>query len=64
MSTVIAAKKIEVPDAPEVKAVDLALQILENISAQVKVIDVELFSVAVAEKCPYPEVSNLEKAPQ
>jgi hypothetical protein len=58
MSGIIAAKKIEVPDPPKVQSMDIVLQILENISAQIALIDVELFSVLHSEECGYAEVSD------
>jgi hypothetical protein len=39
--SIIAAKKIDVPDPPKVQSTDIVLQILENVSAQVALIDVE-----------------------
>jgi hypothetical protein len=55
--SIIAAKKIDVPDPPKVQSTDIVLQILENVSAQVALIDVELFSLLHSENCSYSEVS-------
>jgi hypothetical protein len=55
--SIISAQKIDVPDPPKVQSTDIVLQILENVSAQVALIDVELFSLLHSENCSYSEVS-------
>ena len=45
MSKIIAANPIEVPDPPKVQSVDLIQQIMENISAQIALLDGDIFAV-------------------
>lgn len=42
MSIIPKASKIDVPDAPTITSVELIKQVIENISAQISLLDVEI----------------------
>ncbi len=44
MSLIPKAGKIDVPNAPNISPVDLIKQIVENVSAQISLLDVEIFA--------------------
>ena len=44
MSGIIPAGKIDVPDAPDIRSLDLIRQIIENIEAQISFVDLEVYT--------------------